>query len=99
MLDLVIRNGRVVDGTGAPAFKADIGVKDGRIVAVGEVAEPAATQVDAAGKVVAPGFIDPHTHFDAQVCWDPFLAPAPHNGSTTIIFGNVSATFAFLAPC
>ena len=69
MYDLVIRNGRVVDGSGMPAFNADIAVQDGRIAKIGRVAESGRREIDATAKVVAPGFIDPHTHFDAQLLW------------------------------
>jgi N-acyl-D-aspartate/D-glutamate deacylase len=71
MLDYVIRNGLVVDGTGVSGFRADVGIRDGMIVAVGSVTEEASTELDAEGLVVAPGIIDPHTHYDAQLFWDP----------------------------
>ena len=67
MLDLVIKNGKIVDGSGLPAYRGDVGIKDGRIARVGRVTEAATTTIDADGKVIAPGFIDPHTHFDAQL--------------------------------
>ena len=77
MLDYAIRNGLVVDGTGAPGFRADVGIRDGMIVAVGTVTEEAATELDAEGLVVAPGIIDPHTHYDAQLFWDPTATIMP----------------------
>lgn len=94
MLDLVIRNGKVVDGSGLPAFVADVGIKDGVIVKIGRVHEEAETTVDAAGQVVAPGFIDPHTHFDAQLLWDGAAKPAIEHGVTTIVPGNCSLSLA-----
>ncbi len=94
MYDLLIKNGKVVDGSGLPAYRADVAVQDGRIVRIGHIKDGARRVVDAAGKVVAPGFIDPHTHFDAQLLWDGFAKPALEHGVTTIVPGNCSLSLA-----
>lgn len=94
MLDLVIRNGLVCDGSGAPAFRGDVAVRDGRIVAVGEIQAEARETIDAGGRVIAPGFIDPHTHYDAQLVWDGQAQPSLEHGVTTVMPGNCSLSLA-----
>ena len=93
MLDVAVRGGAVVDGTGAPRRRADVGIADGRVVAIGEVGQAHRT-IDADGLVVAPGFCDVHTHFDAQAFWDGALTPSPFHGVTSAMAGNCGFTLA-----
>src|SRR5690606_19379069 len=98
VVDLVIRNGLVVDGTGAAPAVGDVAVDDGRIVAVGTVDERGTREIDAAGLVVAPGWVDVHTHYDGQATWDTELTPSAWHGVTTAVFGNCSVGFAPVRP-
>jgi len=98
MLDLVVRNGYVVDGTGAPGRDAAIGIRAGRVAEIGRIDEDARVTVDAGGLVVAPGFVDLHSHYDAQVFWDPTLTPSCLHGVTTVVAGNCGLTLAPAAP-
>lgn len=94
MFDVIVRGGRVVDGSGEPGFMGDIAIQDGRIVAVGRVEGEAHRIVEAHGRVVAPGFIDPHTHFDVQLLWDGAAKPALEHGITCVVPGNCSLSLA-----
>ena len=96
--DLIIRGGTIVDGTGAAGFTGDVAVKDGLIVAVGAVSGTADEVIEAAGKIVAPGFVDIHTHYDGQATWDAEMAPSSWHGVTTVIMGNCGVGFAPARP-
>ncbi|MFC8917167.1 amidohydrolase family protein [Streptomyces sp. NPDC057116] len=101
MLDHLIKGADLVDGTGAPAHKADVGIRDGRVAVVaaaGTVTGAARSTEDADGLVLAPGFVDPHTHYDAQLFWDPYATPSMNHGVTTVVGGNCGFTLAPLRP-
>ncbi len=94
--DLLIKNGTVVDGTGSPRRVADVAVKDGLIAEIGKIKDGAKKTIDADGLIVAPGFVDPHTHYDAQICWDPQITSSSWHGVTSVVMGNCGVG---LAPC
>jgi N-acyl-D-amino-acid deacylase len=94
--DLVIKNGVVIDGSGLPRYRADVGVRNGRIASIGRIRESARQVIDAEGRVVAPGFVDGHTHMDAQIFWDPLGTCSCWHGITSVVMGNCGFT---LAPC
>lgn len=94
--DLVIRNGNIIDGSGAPRYPADIAIKGDKIAAIGRITAPASETIDAEGMVVTPGFVDGHTHMDAQIFWDPLGTSSCYHGITTVMMGNCGFT---LAPC
>ncbi len=94
--DLLIKNGTVVDGTGAPQYRADVAVTNGKIAEIGKITDGAQHTVDASDLIVAPGFIDPHTHYDAQICWDPLITSSSWHGVTSLVMGNCGVG---IAPC
>jgi len=94
--DLLIKNGTVVDGTGAASRRADVGIANGKIEEIGKITEGAKKTIDASDLIVSPGFVDPHTHYDAQICWDPYLTPSSWHGITTVMMGNCGVG---IAPC
>ncbi|HTX02426.1 MAG TPA: amidohydrolase family protein [Candidatus Acidoferrales bacterium] len=98
MYDLILKDARVVDGTGRPQYQADVGIEGDRIAAIGEISGPAREVIDAGGRVLSPGFVDVHTHYDAQITWDPGASPSPSLGVTTVVMGNCGFTIAPAPP-
>src|SRR5262245_58314966 len=96
MFDLVVRGGTIADGTGREPYEADVAVRDGLIVEVGSVSGTGREEIDARHKLVTPGFVDIHTHYDAQVTWDEHFSPSTQHGVTTVLMGNCGVGF---APC
>ena len=98
MHDIVIRNGTIVDGSGEKSFVGNIAIDGDRITAIGKVDSKGKKEIDASGKVVTPGWVDIHTHYDGQVCWDPYLTPSSWHGVTTVVMGNCGVGFAPVKP-
>lgn len=96
--DLIIRGGTIVDGTGADAFIGDVAVKDGLIAGVGTITGDATREIDATGQIVAPGFVDIHTHYDGQATWDQEMAPSSWHGVTTVVMGNAASALPLQNP-
>src|ERR1700732_4596738 len=94
--DIIIKGGTIVDGTGAPRFDADLALANGSIAEIGRISEGATETIDARGLAVAPGFVDPHTHYAAQICWDPLITSSSWHGVTSVVMGNCGVG---IAPC
>src|SRR5258708_19518207 len=94
--DVLVKKGTVVDGSGAPRFRADVAVAGDRIAEIGKISDGAKRVIDASDLIVSPGFIDPHTHYDAQICWDPLLSCTSWHGITSVVMGNCGVG---VAPC
>ena len=94
--DLIVKNGTVIDGTGAFRRRADVAVKDGKVAEIGKITDTAKETIDASDLIVSPGFVDPHTHYDAQICWDPLVSCTSWHGVTTVVMGNCGVG---IAPC
>src|ERR1700744_1316244 len=94
MYDLLVKGGRIVDGSGAAAYSADLGLIDGKIAEIGRLSGQAFRTIDADGLLVSPGWVDIHCHYDGQVTWDPLLSPSFHHGVTTVLMGNCGVGFA-----
>ena len=98
MHDLVIRNGKIVDGSGKESFMGDIAIDGDRITKIGLIEEEGKSEIDAEGNLVTPGWVDIHTHYDGQVCWDEYLTPSCWHGVTTVVMGNCGVGFAPVRP-
>ena len=98
MFEMIIRNGTIIDGTGRDRYVADIGINDGKIAKIGEIKESSDNIIDAENKLVTPGWVDVHTHYDGQATWDPILAPSSWHGVTTVVMGNCGVGFAPVKP-
>ena len=96
--DLVIRNGKIFDGSGGKPFIGDVAINDGKISLVGVIEGSGRKEIDAKGNLVTPGWVDIHTHYDGQVCWDPYLTPSSWHGVTTVVMGNCGVGFAPVKP-
>ncbi len=98
MFDLILRGGTIIDGSGGPRYVADIGIKNGKVEKIGNITEAGTEEIDATGKLVTPGWVDIHTHYDGQATWDPILAPSSWHGVTTVVMGNCGVGFAPVRP-
>src|ERR1700761_8671074 len=98
MHDLIIRGGTIVDGTGVASYEGDIAIDGSQIVGVGRVASPARYEINARGKIVTPGWVDIHSHYDGQATWDSYLSPSGAHGVTSVVMGNCGVGFAPVRP-